>query len=263
MMKDILNLASYPIDQPESDEYKALAARCQSDLANSGLCDLPDFMHPQVARRAAQDLAGTFKRDAFKHARTHNIYFKKSIPGLPADHPALARLETANRTLCTDQVGHTPLRDVYDWPPLHRFLADALGKTELHVMDDPIAGLNVMAYAEGQALNWHFDRSEYTTTLLLQDPVAGGAFQYRSDLRTDTDPNYDGVAHLLQGRDPEVHEVTATPGTLTVFRGKNTAHRVTPVQGTTDRVIAVFCYYEQPGVAFSREERIGFYGRAQ
>ena len=69
-------------------------------------------------------------------------------------------------------------------------------------MPDPLARVNVMSYREGEALNWHFDRSEFTTTLLLQAPKAGGAFEYRSDLRTDTDPNYAGVARLLSGQDP-------------------------------------------------------------
>ncbi|MEM7123642.1 MAG: 2OG-Fe(II) oxygenase, partial [Pseudomonadota bacterium] len=52
------------------------------------------------------------------------------------------------------------------------------------------------------------------------------------------------------------------PGTLNVFKGKNTAHRVTPVEGDRDRIIAVFSYYEDAGVMFSEAERIGFYGRA-
>ena len=32
--------------------------------------------------------------------------------------------------------------------------------------------------------------------------------------------------------------------------------------GTGARIIAVFSFYERPGVLFSEEERIGFYGRA-
>jgi len=32
--------------------------------------------------------------------------------------------------------------------------------------------------------------------------------------------------------------------------------------GPRARMIAVFSYYETPGVAFSAEERLGFYGRA-
>jgi hypothetical protein len=48
---------------------------------------------------------------------------------------------------------------------------------------------------------------------------------------------------------------------LNVFEGKNTLHRVSAVRGNRNRLVAVFSYYEKPGVTFSREERIGFYGR--
>ena len=95
-----------------------------------------------------------------------------------------------------------------------------------------------------------------------QSPAdAGGEFQYRSNLRTDTDPNYDGVARLLAGQDNEVKTLRLGAGTLNVFKGKNTAHRVTPSRGARERIVAVFSYYERPGVMFSKEEQVGFYGR--
>ena len=137
-----------------------------------------------------------------------------------------------------------------------------MGKERLYTMADPLAAMNVMTYRAGQALNWHFDRSEFTTTLLLQEPEAGGAFRYRSDLRSDDDPNYEGVARLLEGADPHVETLPLAAGTLNIFKGKNTAHRVTPVAGARERIIAVFSYYERPDVLFSEAERIRFYGRA-
>ncbi len=70
------------------------------------------------------------------------------------------------------------------------------------------------------------------------------------------------MAELLEGRDPQVKRIRLQAGTLNVFRGKNTAHRVTTVKGAVDRFIAVFSYYEKPGVMFSDAERLGFYGRA-
>jgi hypothetical protein len=118
-----------------------------------------------------------------------------------------------------------------------------------------------MTYREGERLNWHFDRSEFTTTILLQAPLAGGEFLYHTDLRSETDPNYDGVARLLRGEDPDMQRQTLTPGTLNVFKGRNTPHCVTPVQGAVDRVITVFSYYPRPGVIFTPEEQLGFYGR--
>ena len=70
------------------------------------------------------------------------------------------------------------------------------------------------------------------------------------------------VARLLDGRDPEVRSLALTAGTLNVFKGRNTAHRTSPVIGPRERMIAVISYCERPGVLFREEERIGFYGRA-
>ena len=128
-------------------------------------------------------------------------------------------------------------------------------------MADPLGRINVMAYHEGDQLNWHFDRAEFTTTVLLQAPCSGGEFRYRSALRSESDPNYNGVARLLAGQDERVQTLALEPGTLNVFMGKNTAHRVTPVEGDRPRIVAVFSYYETPGFAFSDAERVGFYGR--
>jgi len=42
------------------------------------------------------------------------------------------------------------------------FLAATMQLPELHVMPDPLARVNMMSYGDGQALNWHFDRSHFT-----------------------------------------------------------------------------------------------------
>ena len=137
-----------------------------------------------------------------------------------------------------------------------------MDKPALYPMADPLAAFNVMSYRAGQALNWHFDRSEFTVTLLLQAPEAGGVFEYRTDLRSPDDPNYEGVARLLAGEDPQMRRMSVIPGTLNVFRGVNTPHRVTPVSGDRARMIAVLTYYEAPGAMFTESEQLGFYGRS-
>jgi len=261
-MHDILDLKTFPLDQPDTPAYADLVADCKNDLARNGMFNLTGFLKPDVAQQIAKGLEPTFASDAFTHSRQHNIYFRKDVPDVAVDHPALRQFETINHTLCADQIEGNQILDVYRFAPLANFLARVMEKPKLFTMDDPLACTNLMAYHEGEALNWHFDRSEFTTTLLLQAPEAGCEFEYRSDLRTDSDPNYDGVANLLAGQDMDVRSLTLSAGTLNVFRGKNTAHRITPVQGQTTRIIAVFSYYETPGVVFSDEDRIGFFGRA-
>jgi hypothetical protein len=186
----------------------------------------------------------------------------RSVAGLSPDHPALREVETVHHTLCADQVADTVIDRVYRWRPLADFLAIAMEQPRLYLMDDPLAAVNVIAYRAGEALNWHFDRSHFTTTLLIQGPASGGEFQYRSALRSDTDPNYEGVARLLRGEDSEVRTLPLRPGTLNVFKGKNTLHRISPPVGDRARIVAIFSYYDRPGVVFSAEERLGFYGRA-
>ena len=261
-MRDILDLDRYPIDRPGTPAYDALVRQCRAELEAEGMFSLHGLMRADIAQQIADDVAHDMATNAFHHAREHNIYFQKSIPGLAPDHPALGTFRTSNHTLTGDQVAETAVTTTYEYPPLRRFLADVMDKPELHLMDDAMARLNVMSYGENDALNWHFDRSEFTVTLLLQAPDKGGAFEYRTDLRSPDDPNYEGVARLVAGQDDQIRQISLTPGTLNVFKGVNTPHRVTPVRGSRRRVIAVLCYYEAPGVRFSDEERIGFYGRA-
>ena len=260
-MHDLLDLDRYPLHQPGSAAWVALVAQAKAELAAQGMFNLPGFLKPAAQQASVAELSPRFAADAFTHARKHNIYFRKEVPGLAPDHPALKEVETINKTLCADQIGGA-IKAVYEWQPFAAFLAATMDKAALYTMQDPLARVNAMNYGQGEGLNWHFDRSEFTTTLLLQAPDGGGVFEYRTDLRSDADPNFDGVARLLTGQDPDLQSITLEPGTLNVFRGKNTAHRVTPVEGEKARIIAVFSFFEKPGVRFSEEEQRGFYGRA-
>ncbi|MCA0434221.1 MAG: 2OG-Fe(II) oxygenase [Proteobacteria bacterium] len=261
-MHDILDLDRYPLHQIGSPAWNDLVARCRADLARDGMYNLPGLIRDAALERMVGEIKPVMDTLSFVHQREHNIYFMKSIPGLPEDHPALRKTKTINHTVCADQIAQSLLMHVYEWPQMIVFLAATMEKQALYPMRDPLARANVMAYREGEALNWHFDRSEFTTTLLLQAPDEGGDFVYRSDLRSPDDPNYEGVARLLRGEDPEVKTLKLSAGTLNVFKGKNTAHKVSPVRGLRERMIAVFSYYERPGVMFSPEEQRGFYGRA-
>jgi len=261
-MRNILDLDRYPLDRPGSKSWISLVDHCRIDLAEKGMFDLEGFVRPEAVEKAINEVKPVMDTLSFVHRRAHNVYFRKEIPELPADHPALRKVETISHTVCADQIAESVPVWIYEWPQFAVFLAACMEKETLFTMRDPLARVNVMGYREGEALNWHFDRSQFTTTILFQAPLEGGEFQYRSNLRTDTDPNYEGVERVLLGEDNEVKTLALVPGSLNVFLGKNTMHRVTPVKGERERLIAVFSYYERPGVMFSKEEQLGFYGRA-
>ena len=261
-MKQLVNLGVYPIDRPESPEYVELVAACNARLATEGMFDLPGFLCGDALAEAVTAVAPAMATESFRHARSHNVYFRDHVDGLADDHPALVRVETVNHTLCADQLQGNPVIALYDWPPFVAFLAAAMGKDRLYPMEDPMARVNVQASREGEALNWHFDRSEFTTTILLQAPDQGGELEFRKDLRSPDNPNYDGVAAVLRGADPMVKKLALKPGALNVFRGVNTLHRVVPVQGPVERLVAIFAFFDRPGVVMTAKDQTGFYGRA-
>ena len=260
-MRHVLDLDRWPLDDLGGAAGQALVARCREELREVGLFSLDALIRLDALATSVAEAAPVLDAAPFTHSRDHNIYFEDEIEGIDPEHPALRRFTTVNHTICGDQIPGSLLTRIYEWQPLVDFLATAMGKSRLYPMADPLGRINVMAYHEGEQLNWHFDRAEFTTTVLLQAPASGGEFQYRSALRSESDPNYNGVARLLADQDERVQILPLQPGTLNVFKGKNTAHRVTPVEGDRPRLVAVFSYYETPGFAFSDAERLGFYGR--
>jgi hypothetical protein len=260
-MDTLLDLERYPLDRPATQAYARLVADCQRQLAANGSFNLDGFVRPAAIQRAAAEIL-PLTQDAYTHQRSHNVYFMDRIEGLAPNHPALTRFETVHHTLCDDQLLETVIHRIYEWKPLAVFLGEAMRVPELHLMADPLARVNVIEYRPGETLNWHFDRSRYTTTLLVQAAEAGGEFEYCSGLRSEEDPNYEGVGQLLQGKGGRIGVNALAAGTLNVFAGRNTLHRVTKVRGEHSRLVAVYSYYDRPGVMFSDEERRGFYGRA-
>lgn len=261
VIDNVIDLEKYPINQPDSPQYQSIVAQCRADLENKGMYELPGFLKPDALRTTIAKVLPRMANDSVEIRREHNIYFLDKIEGIADDHPALKKILTINHTLCADQIVDTPLTQIYEWLHFRNFIARTMQLPVLHLMDDELARLNILSYRPGEALNWHFDRSEFTVTLLLQRAEQDGIFEYRRKLRTDFDPNYDGVGKLIAGLDQEVISVDVEPGALNVFHGHNTAHRVTTVSGNNERMVAVFSLYEKPGVRFSDSENMGFYRR--
>ncbi|MBY5934239.1 2OG-Fe(II) oxygenase [Tateyamaria omphalii] len=259
-MEHIIDLDRYPLHMPGSAAWDALVRQAKAWLERDGLFNLPGFIRPGALADVLGHVHPRMAAESFHHRRAHNIYFKDAVEGLAPDDPALKKVETANHTLCHDQMRGTALDQLYLWPEFATFLAAVMDKSQLFIMDDALAGLNVLEYRPGEALNWHFDRSIFTTTLLLQEASEGGLFEYAKDLRSEDDPNHAGIADLLEGRITPT-TLAQSAGTLNVFLGVNTAHRVSTVGQGTSRIVAVLSHYDTPGRAFTADEQMGFFGR--
>ena len=151
---------------------------------------------------------------------------------------------------------------IYDSADFRRFLAAVVGEDALFEYADPLSSINVHFADEGQELGWHFDNSSFAVTLLLQAPHAGGQFQYVRDLRDSDagDMNYQGVSDVLDGQMAPT-DLDIAPGTLVLFRGRNSMHRVTPAIGPLTRILVVLAYNNTPGISLSEAARMTFFGR--
>ena len=77
---DIIDTDRYPIDRPDSAEFRDLCAQCQAELEAQGLFNLPGFLRPEAIERALDWVKPVIATEAFVHKRVHNIYLERRFP---------------------------------------------------------------------------------------------------------------------------------------------------------------------------------------
>lgn len=257
----LIDLATYPIDDLDGPEGQALVESCRLRLARSGALDLPGFLRPDAITLLAEEANG-LEDHAHQYATEHNVYFDPPDDTLPPDHPRRHRVRTNKGNVPYDLIPRgSLLRTIYEWDAVLAFVAAVLGEPRLYRHQDPMAALNINVHAEGQELGWHFDRTDFAITLSLQQCEAGGTFEFVPNLRSADDENYPAVAAILAGGTEGLCRTDAAPGTLTLFRGHFSLHRVTPGTGPRKRLMAALSYVREPNVTFSAYARQLFYGR--
>ena len=257
----LVNITRYPIENLDEPIGKSLIARCRSDLNVSGALVLSGFLTPSATALLAAEARG-LDWAVHRYRTEHTVYFEPHDEGLPERHPRRWRVRTDKGSVPYDLIPPTALlRRLYEWEPLLSFIAAVLGESHLHRHGDPMAALNINVHGEGQELGWHFDRTDFAVTLSLQRSEAGGLFEYIPNLRSEADENYDGIASVLAGSTVGVRCLPSEPGTLTLFRGHYSLHRVSPGSGPVKRLMVAMSYAREPGVQFSPYARKLFYGR--
>ena len=235
---------------------------CHRRLQRDGVITIPGFLRPDAVSALVTEAESQVQNAHFTIS-THNVYLTPTDPALAGDHVFNRQITSSKGCITTDQVpAGSGLHQIYGAATFQNFIAAIVGVPALFEYADPLSSINVHYAADGQELGWHFDNSSFAVTLLLQAPEAGGEFQYVRDLQ-DADAgelNFEGVADVLDGNGT-VETLDITPGTLVLFRGRNSMHRVTPTIGDRTRILVVLAYNTEPGIALSEAARMTFYGR--
>ncbi len=260
-LADLVDLDRYPIHELESSAAQALVAECREGLRTEGAVRLDAFVRADAVDRMAEE-AGDIATQGYPNDAAHNCYFDDEIDqSLPEDHPRRIMVRSAQKAVAMDLLPEDfGPRRIYASDEVLAFVAAALEKDVLYPSADPLDGVNMTVYEEGDELGWHFDQSEFSVTLMIQRSQAGGDFEYAPMVRAPDDERYDAVRAVLVGETPP-KLLASEPGTLAFFRGRYSLHRVPPVVGATPRMNSVLTYSVEPGHMLSPMAQRMYYGR--
>ena len=252
----IVDLKKYPLSD------KSFISKCKSLLDNDGSIVLHNFL-TKDALDILIDESNNSQHKAFYCKQEHNVYISSLNKNLPEDHAINRQVISTKGCVTDDQVSEDSyLKELYGSQVFKTFLAKVLGEKCLYEYVDNLSSINIHYASEFQELGWHFDNSSFAVTLLIQKPKEGGEFQYIRNFRNDKtgDMNFDGVCKLIEGN-VQYKTLNMNPGTLVLFRGIDSIHRVTPVKGNLTRILALLAYNSEPNISLSATSRMIFYGR--
>ncbi len=249
---------------PDLDRFDV--ARHREELRATGVSVLPGFLPSDAVDELVAE-ADRLAPGAFHQDVQGTPYLELPDAGAwPADHPRVAWARSSVGTIAYDRFdpATSPLRALYESDDLLAFVAAVLDRRPLFRYADPLGAMNLAVMSEGDRLGWHFDQTDFVVSLALRSSEAGGEFESVQHLRDPGagDERYDDVARVLAGGDrSRVATVPMTPGTLMLFEGRRSLHRVTEVRGPTTRVVALFGYDTAPGTMSSDLLKQVRYGR--
>lgn len=262
-MDEIFNFSKYPFKDPKSPEYARLVKECQDKLAIDGACEFPDFVTP-AALKALIEESQTLAKNAFFSTVTGNAYLEAVDASLPEGHPKRMTEITSLGVVAYDEYPkHAVLRRIYEYEPMMKFIGAVLNFKTIHRYADPMGGLNLAVMKDGDYLRWHFDQTDFVTSLSIQNANIGGEFEFVPMTRNAKDERYDEVKKVLVGTHPGIIKIANHPGTLVLFRGRYSIHRVTKIQGPVPRLMGLLAYDEKPDVNSTDHLRQMRYGRTK
>jgi hypothetical protein len=259
---ELVDIEAYPLLHEGTTAWVRCVERIRCELAVvdcsvlSGFISLHRLADLTAEGRAVAPLA-------WSRIEAVNAYNMAVDQDLPEWHPSRIPLERGNAFVARDQIPQNFLiSQLFHNPPFQRFVAACFGMKRIFELADPLSGLCLNVLKAGREHPWHFDTNEFTVSLLTQKPKSGGVFEYCPNIRSPENENYSTVRDVLAGRGGQlVRRLVLEAGDLLLFRGRYSLHRVTSVEGQTERHSAILAYTKEPGVIGSPERTRQLFGR--
>jgi hypothetical protein len=260
-IEDLIDLDRYPVHDLDGPAARAVIEEARVQLQGTGAVELPDFVTPSGVEALVADAEGLAPR-AHHSEGVGTAYLEYPDFSLPDDHPRLTWNHYAVGAVAYDLMPATSvLRRIYQWQPMLDLIAAILDRGPLYRYADPFGALNLAVMGPGDELQWHFDQTDFVVSLAIQTAEQGGEFEVVPQIRTAHDEQYDRVSATLAGDRTEVVTLPMRPGTLLVFEGRHSLHRVSPIAGPRLRHMGLLAYDTVAGTMGSELLRENRYGR--
>jgi hypothetical protein len=253
---ELINTARYDLDDSQ------LSGACLEQFLAEGICVLPGFLLADAVEALVRE-SDALAPLAHRSATSATVFLSGADPTLPAD-------DLRHRTLdsSVEVVGYhlfpidSLLRALYESDELLEFIGRCLGVAELHRYADPFGALNLAIMRDGDQLGWHFDMTDFVVSIAIQSSTSGGEFENAARIRSEDEPNSAGISSVIDGTDPGLVRIEPmTPGTLMIFNGRWSLHRVDPIEGATPRYVALLAFDTKPGTDSTDTLKLARYGR--
>jgi hypothetical protein len=235
----------------------------REQMRKTGACELPNFVRPEALEQFIDD-ARSLAPLAHPSGGLGTVYLGFPDESFPPEHPKQWLGNYGVKAVAYDLFPtDSPMRRLYEWDELLQLVAAILELDVVHPYADPLGALNLAVMDDGDELQWHFDQTDFVVSLAVQDADDGGDFEVSPFIRGADDERYDAVARVLDGDTSDVVTLPMTPGTLLIFAGRNSLHRVSPIRGETTRLVGLFGYDTTPGTMSSELLKAVRYGRTE
>ena len=262
------------------------AARKQ--YQSTGAVTFPEFVSPSALASMLKDCAAA-EDEAFATDDKHTPHQLPLDPNFqPPDSVRNLQMRTRVASIAYDELPkESGLVQLYRHPTLLALVSAITGSEQIYLSEDSLGACSVNVFRPSYAHSFHFDESEFSTTIMIREAnVEGsGLFQYTPPLReTSDDLALEAVGQTIrtycleeeeykdltfpEGVDkaacecPPLHTLEFRPGTLSIFSGSKSLHRVSAVRGSVSRLTAVLTFFKMPGFRNSKAVQEMFWGRS-
>lgn len=272
--KEYINFSKYPIHLFENDadgRYNSLVQNCIKQMNSDGFVSLPSFLLPDAVDRLTSCILELDKEGVgFYSTDSHNVFLDadEQIVASSPLHPSRIQLNSSKHIINANDLllaKEAPdLNEIFmSQRSVLNFISSVMQK-KLYPSTDTFGKYYANIFREGDGLNYHFDRSEYSISLILQPSEEGGDFEFLPNSRrivegwdemiVDIDDIAEAVAPHSSVKRPKL-----AAGDLYLFRGQNSLHRVSEIQ-KGKRINIILTFNTEPDVRLNKYTLQKFFG---